>query len=295
MLLAFARRGIAIVSGEHLRFGRFLTEQTNLAYGLGWKGTVEKHVMDRAHTTHSLQVMDALSDTVALPIRVSESLTEKENAFQHLRYGASRRLLMMWYAYRNVVVYSAPPGRLKPLSTDESIELTRDLNVIYLNIRGTLDNLAWALLHEYAPEKTKTRPSQIGLFNSCLTKDERFKRLSPVLNEHREWNLDLKTRRDPAAHRIPLTIPPQALTDEDRKTYVIHFKDFDRAAQALDFARADEAFKQTELVGQFFPYFIHDVDERPIPIYPTLPEDLAHTVEICREVGRFFSPVSKHG
>jgi hypothetical protein len=293
MPLALAHRVIAIVSEGGLRFERFLSEQVRLAYGPNWTGTIENDVMDRAHTIHSLQVMDALRDTVALPIRVSASLTT--NAFQHLRYGASRRLLMMWYAYRNVVVYSAPPGRLKPLSTDESSELTRDLNVIYLNIRGTLDNLAWALLHEYAPKKVKTRPSQIGLFNSCITKDDRFKRLSPVLKRHREWNLDLAKRRDPAAHRIPLTIPPQALTEEDRKSYVIFFKDFDRAAQDLDFARADETLKQTERIGQFFPYFIHDIDEGPIPIYPTLPEDLAHTVEICTEVGRFFSPVSKNG
>jgi hypothetical protein len=195
---------------------------------------------------------------------------------------------MMWYAYRNVVVYSAPPDRLKPLSADESVELTRDLNVIYINILGTLDNLAWALLHEFAPEKAKTTPSKIGLFNHCISKDDRFKRLSSVLDPHRDWSRDLANRRDPSAHRIPLTIPPQVLVHEDGAQIFEFPRDFEHAAQSLDFARADEKLKQTERIGRFVPYFIHDVENGPFPIYPTLPEDVAHTVETCREVSRFF-------
>jgi len=196
---------------------------------------------------------------------------------------------MMWHAYRNVVIYAAPPARLEPLSGEESGELTRDLNVIYFNIRGTLDNLAWALLHDYAEENLKIPPARIGLFNSCITGDPRFKPLSQALDAHRDWNRDLADRRDPSAHRIPLTIPPQFLTPEEGPRYEELVNEALQAAGGLDFARADEKFEQTEHIGQFHPYFIHDIEKGIIPIYPTLPEDVGHLVEICFDVGNFFS------
>lgn len=63
------------MSEGSLKFEKFLSEEACIAYGPGWSGTIEKDVRDRAHTTHSLQVMDALRDAVGLPIRISASLT----------------------------------------------------------------------------------------------------------------------------------------------------------------------------------------------------------------------------
>jgi hypothetical protein len=179
---------------------------------------------------------------------------------------------------------------LQPLSADESEELTRDLNLIYLNIRGVLDNLAWALLHEFAQEKLKIHPTKISLFKPCISDDNRFDELSLALNAHREWNFDLADRRDPSAHRIPLTVPPQVLASEDRSVYAELLNEYARAVQDLDFVAADQKLKQTERMGQFYPYFIHDIDKGPFPIYPTLPEDVGHAVEICRHVGDFLCP-----
>ncbi len=277
---------------EGLRFQRFLSERVACVYGPRWTGVVEKDVTDTAKTIHSLQVLDALRDAAVVLSKSGSSQSRTSGGMQYLRYGASRRLLMMWHAYRNVVVYSAPPRRLEPLSADESAELTRDLNVIYLNIRGTLDNLAWALLHEFAQEKLKIHPTKIGLFKSCITDDNRFDGLSLALNAHREWNFDLADRRDPSAHRIPLTIPPQVLSPKDSSAYAQLLNEYVRATQDLDFAVAEQKLKQIERIGQFYPYFIHDIDRGPFPIYPTLPEDVAHVVEICRDVGSLFSAAS---
>lgn len=274
---------------KSLRFERFLCEQVTCIYGHGWKGQIDKDVHEAAQVIHSLEVMDALRDAaVALSNEVSDR-ARTVGGMQYLRYGAGRRLLMMWYAYRNVVVYSAPPRRRNPLSDDESGELTRDLNVIYFNTRGTLDNFAWALLHEHAPDKLEIHRAKIGLFNSCIIQDVRFGQLSPALNAHRDWNRDLADRRDPSAHRIPLTIPPQVLKPEEGPAYAQLVNDAMRAAANLDFADADEKFKQSERIGQFRPYFLHDIENGPIPIYPTLPEDVAHLVEICRDVVNFLS------
>src|SRR5271155_498122 len=96
--------------------------------------------------------MDALRDATINANRLSD-LVKAQKAAHFMRYGAARRLLMMWHCYRNVVVYTSPPDRVEPLSGEESGDLTRDLNVIYINIRGVLDNFAWSLLHERASEK----------------------------------------------------------------------------------------------------------------------------------------------
>jgi hypothetical protein len=218
-----------------LRFERFLSEQVTCIYGHGWKGKIEKHVQEAAQVIHSLEVMNGFGDAISLPIQMSDRC-RTSGGMQYLRYGAARRFHMMWYAYRNVVVYSANPRRRSPLSDGESGELTRDLNVIYFNMRGALDNLAWALLHECAPDKLKINRAKIGLFNSCIIQDVRFDQLSAALDAHRDWNRDLADRRDPSAHRIPLTIPPQVLKPEDAPAYAQLINDAMRAAGNLDFA-----------------------------------------------------------
>jgi hypothetical protein len=278
------------VSERDLGFQKSLSEQVAWAYGRGWTGAIEKHVTDRAYTIHSLKVMDALRDAIALPIQMSDRC-RTTGGMQYLRYGAARRLHMMWYAYSNVVDL-APANRTKPLNDNESRDLTRDMNVIYFNMRGTLDNFAWALLHEFAPDKLNINRAKVGLFNSCITQDVRFDRLSPALNAYRDWSRDLAHLRDPSAHRIPLAIPPQEIKPEDAVAYRRLVIDAMRASGNLDFAEADKKFKQTERIGQFRPCFIHDIERGRIPIYPTLPEDVGHLVEVCFDVGKFFSPPS---
>ena len=57
-------------------------------------------------------------------------------------------------------------GRTKPLSYEEQMEITQDINVIYINLRGVLDNFAWCFLYERHPElESKINPNKIGLFS----------------------------------------------------------------------------------------------------------------------------------
>jgi len=53
----------------------------------------------------------------------------------------------------------APPDRVDPLGSDESHQLMVDINIIYLNMRGTLDDLAWALLYEFDPDRIQSMPA----------------------------------------------------------------------------------------------------------------------------------------
>jgi hypothetical protein len=248
----------------------------------------DNYCMKRMFNTFPLQGMQELHDSFMRSTELSNLMREKK-AVQYMRFGVGRRLLMMWYAYRTLV-QTVSLDRTEPLTSDESHELVESLNVIYLNIRGLLDNLAWALLYEYAPElaiKLEAEPHRVGLFQNCIVHDGRFGSLAREIQVHKEWNADMKDRRDPSAHRIPLYIPPQVLTPEEAAKYQKLVEKFSEEMAKLDLDAGNEALDEMERVGRFVPYFLHDPDDGLIPIYPTVPDDVGHVLQLLDAVDAF--------
>jgi hypothetical protein len=46
------------------------------------------------------------------------------------------------------------------------------------------------------------------------------------------------------------------------------------------FEEAQETFDAIDGIGRFVPWFMHTPEEKPIPIYPTIPTDMAHVIKI---------------
>jgi hypothetical protein len=63
--------------------------------------------------------------------------------------------------------------------------------------------------------------------------------------------------------------------------------DHRRAAVAGNFDEAGRVMEGRQSIGRFNAYFVHDPDEEPIPIYPTTPDDVGHTIEVFRAVEAF--------
>src|SRR4051794_36989835 len=191
---------------------------------------------------------------------------------------------MIWYAYRHVI-FTAPDDRDHPLNSDESRRLTQDLNTIYINIRGVIDNLCWSLLHEFAPDSLRSlTPSKVDLFSRSILKLIGSEQIDECISRHDKWYIELKTRRDPSAHRIPLTVPPQLVDSAEAETYSAKAAAVWEAIGQMDFEAAQRMMTEQENIGRFVPWFLHDPEQGPIPIYPTLSEDLRHLVEIFRVV-----------
>jgi hypothetical protein len=88
-----------------------------------------------AQYQHALYVFNALRNFAC---EITSPLAEQlhaENAIYYMRHGAGRRLLMIWRSYRSIV-WTTPPERQDPLSDDEETTLSRDINVIYMHLRG---------------------------------------------------------------------------------------------------------------------------------------------------------------
>jgi hypothetical protein len=158
-----------------------------------------------------------------------------------------------------------------------------------MHVRGTLDNLAWSLLYEFAPERMPKREQDVGLFRRCIIEDEVFSDLSDTLKAHIEWHRDLKDRRDPVAHRIPLGVTSQILRPGEGETYRSLMAAYNEALSKRDFDEADNAWRKLHDLGQFAPFFAHDPNQAVVRIYPTVPDDVGRLVMICDVVHIFFS------
>jgi len=245
----------------------------------------EAFLEERAKHDHALAVWDPLFQITARATLQAPAKLKSRDARIFLQYGVGRRVTDMFEAYRAIIL-TAHEGRKKPLRNEEQQAFSRDLNAFYINLRGILDNLAFCFLHERQPDQRQNlRDTDVGLFSVKFRKVvTAFSEIEPRISVHDQWNRDIKSRRDPAAHRIPLYLPPSLVTaqEAERAQQILLARD-----ESIRSGRLEEAsglFDQAMGLGRFFPYFLHHPDDGPIPIYPTIPNDVAHLVEIANSV-----------
>jgi hypothetical protein len=245
--------------------------------------------MNRALDDHQSAVRQELWRFTEQALVLAMKLTNGK-AQQYLRYGVGRRLRMIFVAYCGVFDTIAP-DRKEPLSLIEMAAVSRDLNIIYINIRGALDNYAWCIYHERDMSKTFKWVTQVGLFHGLFRKDAHVANLKSVLEEYTDWNDDLKSRRDPSAHRMPLYVPPAILNEAEAARHEAIWLERLEAIQKADYERDTELANEQHRLGTFRPHFLHDPDDGGFPIYDTVPTDLGKLLTIGMAIhGDFQKP-----
>lgn len=278
---------------DDLLFDKFLRDETRLFHGCDrtedLNPSVIKYAIEMQFWALRGHLLDELSRSVLLASEV-----QTVGASHYLRFGVGRRLSSIWRAYRKLMSI-APPDRNEPLTCEEADELTDDLNSLYMNIRGTMDNLAWALLLEHAPEaldtyrkKHKGRDPLVALLPEMFEGQAHFPELLNTLECHKAWAHDFKSRRDPVAHRIPLYIPAQVLTPAEASEYKENMTQFWVANADRDFGTREEIKEKVARLGRFVPLFVLEPDQNPMPIYPTVSDDIAHLVTIFWTIDTYF-------
>jgi hypothetical protein len=272
---------------DELDFEYHLTHYTQL-FGHGNKQNAE-YARNRAIETQNLHVHDALRDEQLKWVQWASTLTDPE-AKHFALYGAGRRSGLLWTAYREILG-TIVIDRTAPLSSDETKAVSRDLNTLYINIAGTLDNGAWCLRHERGSQAIKTlADSQVGLFSKKFIGDPAFSALRVALEPYRPWFVELRKRRDPAAHRIPLSVPPAVLTPDDARRYAALQERINETIAAGDYDLAGTLEKTQAALGQFLPKFLHHPREPLIPFYPTTSQDLTQLTRVSQLVRDFLRP-----
>lgn len=244
-------------------------------------------VQKQAMIDHALSVFNPLRDWFVNAVTLAQRLRNSDAKY-YMQYGAGRRLSMIFYGYMRIsqIVH---PERESPLSHDEHQELSVDINVIYMNLRGILDNFAWCMLYEKDSSLiNQIHANDIGLFSKAFRKKfSLFSNIQTDIQKHDKWFEDLKDKRDPVAHRIPLYIPSSIVTPDEAKLHEELHEKFLQDAAKLDFESADSAFQQMDKIGKFGGFFVHHPHGPFIPLYPTLPTDMAHLIKIGNTVEAF--------
>ena len=287
------------ISDNELRFDFHLETYRRLGHITG-DAEKDAYWTSKAEYIHALCVVQAALDIQTDACLLFPKLKNK-TAVTNLRFGIGRRTKQIWLGLRTLldVVH---PEHTDPLPRESVEEVSRDLNVIYINIRGTLDNLAWCLAGEFGSEDVeKLNPMSVYLFGRDFLKSDGLKEFADFLGTFMDWSRELKERRDPSAHRIPLSVPPaildKAAQEEYKRLQVIHDETLKAAYATHDdqekrlelLQKANEISDEQSGLGFFRPVFGHDPADGYMPIYPTVPQDIGQMILICRGL---FSRVS---
>ncbi|MFO1071730.1 MAG: hypothetical protein U1E17_03330 [Geminicoccaceae bacterium] len=211
--------------------------------------------------------------------------------------------MTMWHSYRHLISI-AYPERIVPMNEEEAQETSKDINLLYMHLQGVLDNFAWCVIYEKFPEQSTIEPIKVGLFKNALKRMLENLEIGEEINEHAEWNKDIKDRRDPVAHRIPLAVPPAILTPDQSTIMQKLQEEWNDLMQKSITSARERRFDDAEgikrdmdilrdrmnTIGTFFPFFIHHPDQETIPIYPTIPNDMAHLVKLAAIIRTAIKP-----
>lgn len=194
-----------------------------------------------------------------------------KGAMRHIHRGLMVRLGMMEEA---ILSLDSEVGKSdEPLNPHLAIKLALFLNAYYLNLAGSLDNLAWALAYQHnlmneIDEDNSGHRRLAQLVNRDflnLLRENNLESLCTLLEPIQAWYWDVRKFRDPGAHRIPLIVPRSVGSEDDEQ----RAKELDEQAAELissgNWESGVDLQQQSFNVGQHKPVFITEAPE--IKIY----------------------------
>ncbi len=256
-----------------------------------------KKLLQKIMHTYTQRVIEAIQDVHLDVLRVSEEVGCPD-ASSYLSGGVGRRTKFLWLSLQSVLNI-APPERTTPPSIDDYEELNLNLNTIYINIRGVLDCFSWCLRHMFIQHRGQRLPdASVDLFLNKFVELLSVKgEVAEIVNSFKNWNTELKSRRDPAVHRIPLFAERAIIDDASIEEYRDIKSEYDEARDAFfakvrggnetsaECDRTKKLYENLQRVGVFKSSFVNPAGTEPTkeyPIYPTLPQDVGNLVQISR-------------
>ncbi len=174
------------------------------------------------------------------------------------------------------------------------------LNSYYVQMRGALDNLAWAVHYERSlfgagDESDRKIQRRCYLFGPEFIRALRGSAptLAVELAAKVPWADEFKALRDPVAHRVPLYAPPIVIETQEE---VEQFRRIDAERVTLvnagDLKGAAEKLDEVRRVGTYRPWFATSgVDQvTPMSIPERIAIDQANFLDACESVLRSLFP-----
>ena len=223
------------------------------------------------YTTEQVKVLSEVAGTVKKRARhlmeLYYSLSFKSDlAKEFALQGFGRRVSNLSSAIQQIFEAIPPDYQGNPSNENRSsVEI--GLHAFFANLAGCFDNLAWV----YVYEKNLTIKNQyVGISHKHKQMLSYFSDSFRVyILEMESWFNHLKSFRDSLVHRIPLYIPPYAVTDDKIDLYN------ELSARKFQIPKSfDEEYlkeqKEIEVkldnIVRFQPVYNHSWNENPIPI-----------------------------
>lgn len=239
------------------------------------------HEIQNAQTELCEKLHDLNSRLVAI---LGPKLKEM-HAREYLQHGLCRRLKIINKSLRNVFEIF-PPDRTDRLQNEELEDIQINLHAFFINVYGSLENIAWIYALENKIQHLTDSPLSIGLFKKETTKFLN-KELKDYLNSSRikKWFTEYaKNYRDALAHRIPLYVPPFKLNPSEVEQFKALELQINAAFQNLDFNLIKELESQRDKLGSIAGTFLHSFSHdksRPVALHPQLIADASTVFEIA--------------
>lgn len=187
-----------------------------------------------------------------------------EGAIKHLHRGLLVRINML---EESVVVLDDELRRAGgPLDSYLASKLSLLINAYYLNLAGSLDNLAWAIAYHHSlwdpidenDWKQRRKAQLMGReFLNAISTNE-LDNLNRLLCSLKDWYWEMREFRDPAAHRIPITVPCAIYSESDIEEMQRLDSEAANAIEKGDRNEARAAFHESNSLGRQIPVFISE-------------------------------------
>ncbi len=184
-----------------------------------------------------------------------------ENTKRHVQRGFLQRLSMI--AAVAVILDDELNKATGPIGIHLAERLSLFVNSYYLNLAGSLDNLAWALTYHHSllaniDENEIEHRKVAQLLNRkflTLLSNNGLAQLSDTLIPFTDWYWEMREFRDPAAHRIPLFVPQSIYSEAD----VAKANELDKeGSDLIASGEYDEGMcliRESFSLGEFVPIF----------------------------------------
>lgn len=225
-------------------------------------------------------------------VQHSDLTFRSPHARRHVREGYAPRLLLM-QTNRFEMIKIAPLSRTKKLSSYECADLNVHVNSWYVQLRGGLDNLAWAMHYEWGllgsgDEDDHTIRGKCHLFGKDFQRSVEavLPELTPVLQQQADWAAEFKKLRDPIAHRVPMYAVPGVAFDDDKVRFESLNAEANAAAAAGDFNTFREKMFEAQEVGTYYHVFamsgVGGIKLRRLPVQ--LASDAKAFLTLCESI-----------
>jgi hypothetical protein len=210
---------------------------------------------------------------------------EVPRAKEFAAHGVSRRLRTMAHCIENVFNI-LPPEREEHPSMEELVDAVVYIQAFTFNTFACLDNLAWIWVCEKKLTTDKGEivpPTKVG-----LGKKYRIVRrsLPTDLQKHLKtldpWFEHLENFRHALAHRIPLYIPPCAVTEQDLPAYRLLEKQMAKASRRGNSGRYEQLRVQQQALTKYQPEMMHSAADNSsrVVFHPQLLSDFKAVCEL---------------